>query len=174
MKLTNNFEIAFEKLIGFEGGYVNDKDDKGGETKFGISKRSYPNVDIKNLTVIDAKNIYKNDYWDVLKCDYYPQIIAEELFELAVNTGIFRTVHLLQKTINVLNRNQKLYSDIKIDGKFGVNTFETFKNCLESNKVKTVFNILNILQGAYYIEIMENNSVNEKYIGWFERVEVIK
>jgi lysozyme family protein len=57
----------FQKCIPFilekEGGYVNHPNDPGGETKYGISKRAYPNVDIKNLTIEQAKRIYYNDYW---------------------------------------------------------------------------------------------------------------
>ena len=64
-----NFQLAVEFLVnprdGFavEGGYVNDPKDPGGETKYGISKRSHPNVDIKNLTISDAMVIYEREYW---------------------------------------------------------------------------------------------------------------
>ena len=50
-------------------GYVNDPKDPGGETNYGISKRAYPDVDIKNLTEDGAKDIYKRDYWDKNKCE---------------------------------------------------------------------------------------------------------
>ena len=46
----NVFEQAFARTIGHEGGYVRDKNDPGGETKYGISKRSYPNEDIRELS----------------------------------------------------------------------------------------------------------------------------
>ena len=46
-----NFDDAFVKLIGFEGGYVNNPADPGGETKYGISRRAYPGEDIANMTV---------------------------------------------------------------------------------------------------------------------------
>ena len=55
-----SFDKAFEILIGHEGGYVNHPDDPGGETKFGISKRSYPDVNIAALTLDDSKLIYFN------------------------------------------------------------------------------------------------------------------
>ncbi|OXE36892.1 MAG: hypothetical protein CGW95_04725, partial [Phenylobacterium zucineum] len=53
------FDQAFEVLIGHEGGYTNNPQDPGGETKFGISKRAYPDQDIANLTLDAAKAIYK-------------------------------------------------------------------------------------------------------------------
>ena len=59
--MTVNFKIAFKEIIGVEGGYVNNPNDKGGETKYGISKRAYPNLDIKNLTLKKAEEIYYND-----------------------------------------------------------------------------------------------------------------
>ena len=52
------FKLAIPRVITNEGGYVNDPDDPGGETKYGISKRSYPALDIKNLTVEQATAIY--------------------------------------------------------------------------------------------------------------------
>ena len=55
------FDVYFEKVISHEGGYSNDAKDPGGETNFGISKRAYPQVDIKNLTRDAAKQIYKRD-----------------------------------------------------------------------------------------------------------------
>ena len=57
-----SFDHAFERLIGHEGGYVNDPKDRGGETKYGISKRSYPGEDIAGMTLGRAKEIYLRDY----------------------------------------------------------------------------------------------------------------
>ena len=58
-----NFEEIIDHVIDHEGGYVNDPKDLGGETKYGISKRWYPEINIKDLTIDDAKNIYYEDYW---------------------------------------------------------------------------------------------------------------
>ena len=59
-----DFEKAVEFVLRMEGGYVNDPKDPGGETNFGIAKKSYPGVDIKNLTEEQAEEIYKRDYWE--------------------------------------------------------------------------------------------------------------
>jgi len=83
-----NFDIAFDRLMGHEGGYVNNPNDPGGETNWGISKRSYPDVDIKNLTREDAKVIYKRDYWDKIDGDHLPLSIAFQLFDFAVNSSV--------------------------------------------------------------------------------------
>lgn len=99
--MTTWFDQCFDKLISHEGGYVNDPKDPGGETKFGISKRAYPQVDIKNLTLDAAKAIYKRDYWDRAQCDKLPPYLAYVLFDAAVNSGIGQAIRFLQRALNV-------------------------------------------------------------------------
>ncbi|KWT77357.1 glycosyl hydrolase 108 family protein [Candidatus Magnetominusculus xianensis] len=63
------YTAAVRFVLDAEGGYVNDPDDPGGETKYGISKRAYPSLDIKSLTIEDAKRLYRRDYWGRASCD---------------------------------------------------------------------------------------------------------
>jgi lysozyme family protein len=93
------FDQAFDRLISHEGGYSNDPDDPGKETKFGISKRSYPDVDIANLTLEAAKVIYQRDFWDPLG-DVHPAV-KFQVFDFAVNSGINTAIRKLQLTIGV-------------------------------------------------------------------------
>ena len=93
------FDQAFDKLIGYEGGYTPGKGDPGGETCWGISKRSYPKLDIASLTQADAKAIYLRDYWKPAGCDSVPPAIAFDLFDMAVNSGVARAVKTLQRTV---------------------------------------------------------------------------
>lgn len=66
-----------------------DPQDPGGETNFGICKKSYPELDIKNLTKEQAITIYKRDYWDKLHCDGYTNVrFRWKLFDIAVNQGV--------------------------------------------------------------------------------------
>lgn len=92
-----NFDQAFERLIGHEGGYVNHPHDPGGETNFGISRRSYPTEDIANLTLERAKAIYLRDYWGPAGCDAVPDPIKFDVFDMAVNSGVTRAVKTLQE-----------------------------------------------------------------------------
>lgn len=94
-----DFDSAFERLIGHEGGYVNDPRDPGGETKFGICKRSYPDIDIKNLTVAGAKAIYLRDFWNPL-ADAHPAI-KFQVFDFAVNSSPATAIRKLQSAIGV-------------------------------------------------------------------------
>lgn len=93
------FDEAFARLIGHEGGYVNDPRDPGGETKFGISKRSYPDVNIATLTEDAAKAIYYRDFWKPLG-DAHPAI-KFQMFDFAVNSGINTAIRKLQASIGV-------------------------------------------------------------------------
>lgn len=99
--MTTWFDQCFDKLISHEGGYVNDPRDPGGETKFGISKRTYPQVDIKNLTLGAAKEIYKRDCWERAQCDRLPPSVAYVLFDAAVHHGIGQAIRFLQRAVNV-------------------------------------------------------------------------
>jgi lysozyme family protein len=95
------FDQVFDKLINHEGGYVFNPHDPGGETKFGISKRSYPHLDIHSLTLADAKTIYKRDFWDRAQCDKLHPDLAFDLFDGAVNSGIGQAIRWLQRAVGV-------------------------------------------------------------------------
>ena len=99
--MTSTFDRVFDLLIGHEGGYVNDPLDPGGETKFGISKRSYPNLDIRSLTVADAKGIYYRDYWQACRCGEMPVLVAVLVFDAAVNNGRGSAIRFLQRALKV-------------------------------------------------------------------------
>lgn len=96
-----NFEQAFGALISHEGAYVNDSRDPGKETKFGITKRDYPTLDIKNLTLADAKAIYLRDYWGRAQCDKLHPDLAFDVFDAAVNSGVGQAIRWLQRSVGV-------------------------------------------------------------------------
>jgi lysozyme family protein len=95
------FDQAVEIILSKEGGYVNDPKDSGGETNMGISKRSYPSVDIKNLTKDQAKRIYYKDFWQKIKADELPPKVRLNVFDFAVNAGIGTAIKTLQNAAGV-------------------------------------------------------------------------
>lgn len=95
------FDTAFDRLLGHEGNYVNNPNDPGGETNWGISKRSYPNLIIKELTREDAYNIYKHDFWDRIHADQLLDGITFQLFDFAVNSGIETAIRYFQRSLGV-------------------------------------------------------------------------
>ena len=92
-----SFDAAFDRLIGHEGGYVNDSRDPGGETNWGVSKRAFPDVDIRRLTRDGAKAIYRSHYWTPIHADLLPAALAFQAFDVAVNHGVGRAVKMLQQ-----------------------------------------------------------------------------
>lgn len=107
------FEFALHNTLRHEGGYSNDPRDPGGETNLGLSKRAYPNLDIKNLTLEQASEIYRRDYWDKIRGDSLPPSLAILCFDTAVNMGVQRAVMLLQEACGVT-----------VDGVIGPNTLK--------------------------------------------------
>ena len=96
-----NFDLAIERVLGHEGGYVNDPDDPGGETKYGISKRAYPNENISALTLDRAKELYRRDYWQPLRCEEMPWPLSMLVFDCGVNQGNQVAAKTLQKALGV-------------------------------------------------------------------------
>jgi lysozyme family protein len=96
-----NFDLAFDRLMGNEGGYVNNPADPGGETNWGIAKRSYPDIDIASLTREQAKAVYQRDFWIRGQMDKLPPAVAFQAFDIAVNCGIETAIRMLQRAVGV-------------------------------------------------------------------------
>jgi lysozyme family protein len=123
-----NFEQAFIKLIGHEGKYSNHPADPGGETQYGISKRSYPSLDIKNLTLDTAKTIYYADFWLATGCDKVPESVAFQIFDTAVNSGVKTAIRMSQRVVGAVE-----------DGVLGPKTIQALQN-MPPQKFIALFN----------------------------------
>lgn len=95
------FRDYIERVLTHEGGYVNDPRDPGGETKWGIAKRSYPQLDINSLTREDAIAIYERDFWQRVQGDRLPGSFVFQALDAAVNHGIGNAVRWLQRAAGV-------------------------------------------------------------------------
>lgn len=124
-----NFDQAFDRLISHEGGYVFDPRDPGGETKYGVSKRSYPALDIRALTLADAKAIYRRDYWERAQCDKMPPDLAFDVFDAAVNSGIGQAIRWLQRALGVAD-----------DGQVGALTLGAIQREADTSAIRARFN----------------------------------
>lgn len=108
------FDRAIEMVLRHEGGYVNDPADRGGETKYGITKASYPELDIKGLSRDEASDIYHRDFWvGHGYCDIESDGLAAKVLDIAVNVGPTRANKWLQEAVNELG------VDVAVDGVFG-------------------------------------------------------
>jgi len=95
------FDQSVRSVLKHEAGYVNDPSDPGGETKYGITKRSYPTLDIAMLEVGDAIAIYRADFWDRIHGDELPASLAYFMLDTAVNLGVVQSVRYLQRAAGV-------------------------------------------------------------------------
>ncbi len=113
MPVADSFARAFHVTIGEEGGFSADPADPGnwtggavGEglcqgTKFGISARAYPTLDIAALTLAEAQAIYRRDYWAPVGGDAWPLALGILLFDAAVNAGVGAAIRWLQEVVGV-------------------------------------------------------------------------
>ena len=151
------FENVIDKVLVNEGGYVNDPSDRGGETKFGISKRAYPNVDIKNLTTDEAKAIYKQDYWDKINGDdIADDLVAYEIFDTAVNMGVRTASKLAQMVVNS-----------HPDGIIGSKTLKKL-NSIDKELFIAMFKLSKIARYTYLVKKYPSNK--KFFYGWIVRV----
>ena len=146
-----SFETAFRFTLGHEGCYVNDSRDPGGETKYGISKRSYPAVDIKALTLDQAKAIYQRDYWSPAVCDKMPERVGHLVFDCAVHHGVQVAIKLLQRAVKVAD-----------DGIFGRQTLGAMQ-CIDSNE------LCNLLMAERVLYLITCNAWSTYKRGWLKR-----
>lgn len=121
--VKDDFCKAFDLLIYNEGGFVDNPNDAGGATKYGISQRSYPDVDIANLTLEEAKEIYKRDYWRPSGADRFMTCKAVQVFDAAVMEGVHTAVKRAQSVVNQITRH-----NIAEDGIVGPNTLQAVQN----------------------------------------------
>ena len=158
------FDEAFEVVVGLEGGYINDPNDLGGETKYGISKRYHPNVVIRTLTLGEAKQIYWNEYWNkLLLAQVQDANIATEIFEQAVNLGSVVAVKNAQTSISLIE------GSVIVDGYMGIGTLFAL-NCL-GNRKSAFLKCMTALQFNIYRDIVAKNPSQSKFfLGWLKRV----
>ena len=154
--MLKTFEEIIEVVLHHEGGYVNDPKDPGGETNFGIAKRSNPDVDIKNLTKAEATLIYKTEYWDKNKVESLPEELWHIYFDMCINQGRGRAVKILQQAANGKG------AGLKVDGGLGPMTIGALKG-VELERVRAY-------RIKYYADLVTRKPDLEKfYFGWFRR-----
>lgn len=154
-----DFDTAFQIVIGVEGGYQSPaqavaNNDPGGETKYGICKRDNPTLDIANLTLDQAKQIYSDRYWAVVKGNQLPYPLNVFVFDSAVNQGSDAAIKLLQKALNVAQ-----------DGILGINTMALASK--PSQEAAALF------MAARALRYTGTRNFDVFGTGWFKRLFVV-
>jgi lysozyme family protein len=159
-----SIENAIPFILEKEGGYVNNKNDKGGKTKYGISEHQYPNLDIENLTQQDAINIIEEDYWNPNFLDkILSQSIANQCLSLIINMNPVVAIKIIQVAINENNRR---LIDLKIDGIMGIQTINT----INSSNSYLIDNI-KIQACIHYLELVDIDNTKITFLrGWIRRI----
>lgn len=139
------------RILGHEGGYSED-DKVGGPTKWGISQRAYPALDIANLTVADAEYFYRRDYLAPLRADLFDDGVVYQLLDFGVNSGPLTAIKQLQEAIGC-----------KPDGKIGPVTLATLAKYSESDLV-----MLLIAERLDFMVSLKNWPENSR--GWTRRM----
>lgn len=171
-------QIIFS-VLGIEGGWSEDARDSGGRTNYGITDavaRSH-GFDVRRITKEQAISIYITDYWEPLCLDVIAgvcPVVAERLFDIGVNMGCGRAAEWMQRILNALNQNGRLWPDIAVDGALGDETlgaFNAYIGARGTNGCAVLVDYLRAMQGHFYIDLAERRPKDEAFVyGWGGRL----
>ncbi len=154
MSLT--FQQIFDRLIGHEGGYVNDLQDPGGETNWGVTKRTAQangyTGNMKTMTRQQAYEIYRRAFWLRYNCEQMPDAVAYQFFDAAVNHGFGNASRMLQRAVGVLD-----------DGIIGKYSLEA----INRNPISDTLMVLNGERLNFYTRLKNFDRFGK---GWVNRV----
>ena len=189
-----DFKQAFDLTMVHEGGYSNDLTDYGGETYRGISRIYNPLWDgwkildkLKDNYLRNSKaaslalnesvqKLYKDKYWDKFQGDLITsQKIANQLFNAGININPRKIRKFLQKALNCLNRNEKLFPNLEIDGVIGQKTIFALNNGVLEKDWPYVLQIIKTLQANHYItRVLERPKQKRFTRGWLNRLKPVQ
>lgn len=153
--MKEDWERSIAFVLQHEGDYSNDPKDPGGETKYGICKRSYPQLDIARLTIDEAKEIYRRDYWNAVQADELPWPLSLMAFDMGVNMGLTTARRMLQLAL-----------DVEVDGHIGEKTIAAAKRASDRRCLRYL-----AMRQARYARLMHENPTLFAFdINWSFRV----
>lgn len=172
--MKTQFEEIIEEVLEAEGGFVNDPDDKGGATNFGVTQQSYSNFlgssasvdDVRNMTREEAKECYKKDFWIPAKVDRMPDNLKHIYFDMVVNMGRKNAGKILQQAVNT----KKNSAVLDVDGIVGSGSLSHIPDLTLSDVLveRSMFFANNCFDGSRFAKRTRQN----KFLrGWiFHRV----
>ena len=154
--MSLSFQQIFDRLIGHEGGYVNDPRDPGGETNWGVTKRTAMangyTGNMKTMTRQQAYEIYYRAFWLRYNCEQMPDAVAYQFFDAAVNHGFGNASRMLQRAVGVLD-----------DGIIGKYSLEAINH----NPISDTLMVLNGERLNFYTRLKNFDRYGK---GWVDRV----
>lgn len=164
-------------VIGREGGYTNNPADPGGETNFGITVAvarafGYSGAMV-SMSREQAAAIYRSRYWASPRFDQISALdttLAAKLFDIGVNMGPATGIKFMQRALNVLNQQGKLFPDLSVDGGIGPMTITALRAFFDARGVdghRVLLGMVQSMQSVRYVEIAEANPSQEAFeYGW--------
>ncbi len=170
-------DSIIEEIIGIEGGYSNNPLDRGGATRWGVTEKKARQHgykgDMRDLPREFARDVFLTEYFLEPRFDKIYELspsVAAELTDSGINLGVGFAKPAIQDALNLLNRNQQDYKEIEVDGKIGPATIAALAAYLAKRGKQgeiTLLKLLNVLQGARYVEICRKNPSQETFLtGW--------
>jgi lysozyme family protein len=163
------FTASLPFILRWEGGFVDDPDDRGGRTNKGVTQKTYaawrsrrglPPADVKDITAEEVAAIYEESYWLPPRCDLLQYHLDLAQFDTAVNMGAVRAIKILQAALGC-----------PVDGDFGPRTEGLATSC---DVAATIANYCNIREGIYR-RIAENDPTQKKFLkGWLNRLNALR
>lgn len=149
-------------------GYVNDPQDKGGKTAYGIAQAANPTVNIDTLTYEQAEQIYYKKYWDLGECDLMPYLLNIIHFDAVVNHGPTNSGKFIQRALGFTGAN--------VDGNIGPQTIKTIMSKSKSlAEVKTLCLLSLDQRERFFKAIVANNPSQLKFLnGWLNRINMLR
>jgi lysozyme family protein len=169
--MDNSIDAIWNIVALVEGGYVNDPKDPGGETKFGISARAYPKIDIKNLTSDDAKTIFLKDFFYPTRSEWFMHCNRPDMAlyssAFAFNSGVKNQIRILQRLINQVDS----ANQIVVDGVLGAQTNAMLETLKEPVILEKQLDVKMLSKMASYYSSLEKFNVFGR--GWINRLSTL-
>ena len=167
-------EISYKIVERLEGGYVNDPVDRGGETVYGISRKSHPDWEgwhfLDNPVVLRslAKRLYRRLYWLPIQGHQYPsQRLGNIVLQAAVHCGVRTASRWLQRSLNEIHP-----LPLKVDGRVGNHTLYALYDCLNAGRLGEVEDNVLAHQKRHYEVLVDRDATQEKFLrGWMNRLK---
>jgi lysozyme family protein len=163
-------EEFLDTVIEHEGGYVDNPLDPGGETKYGISKKQYPKVDIKNLDEQAAKEIYKKDFLPSAEVNYGKNEFAFKMADIGINAGPRMATEIMQRSLNTIARWYSIESiDLDEDGLMGSGTRKAYNKIISNpDNRKDLMALIVANQNRYYAgEEFNTKTISKEQVAEF-------
>lgn len=161
-----NVTLFFEDSGDKGGKYHNDPKDPGGETKYGISKRYHPHVDIANLTEAAAIHIYMTEYYAATGIVRLTELVtATKVFDMAVNFGAGTAVRMLEQAVNKLFG----FNKVSVNGILGVTDAQVINALTQDQSTQLINNLKVAAKVRHAGKILINVELLENDRGWLRR-----